>query len=103
MLKLVQMWIKLQIRAKIRGKGGLGFFRLAIGFRKCLMPHDCCSFRGDIQASNSALARVALIEFLGLFVLIGANEEIDHPRQIFTVLPLENVLRSESLSSLRVL
>lgn len=103
MLKLVQMWIKLQIRAKIRGKGGLGFFRLAIGFRKCLMPHDCCSFRGDIQASNSALARVALIEFLGLFVLIGANEEIDHPRQIFTVLPPENVWRSESFSSQRVL
>lgn len=66
MLKLVQMWIKLQIRAKIREKGGLGFFRLAIGFRKSLMPHDCCSFRGDIHASNSALARVALIEFLGL-------------------------------------
>lgn len=50
--KLVQMWIKLQIRAKMRGeekkekKGGLGFFKLAIGFRKCLMPHDCCSFRG---------------------------------------------------------
>lgn len=98
MLKLVQMWIKLQIRAKIRGKGGLGFFRLAIGFRKCLILHDCCSFRGDIQASNSALARVALIEFLGLFVLIGANEEIDHPRQIFTVLPPEKVWRSESFS-----
>ena len=89
MLKLVQMWIKLQIRAKIREKGGLGFFRLAIGFRKCLMPYDCCSFRGDIHASNSALARVALIEFLGLFLLIGANEKIGHPRQIFTVLPQE--------------
>ena len=87
MLKLVQMWIKLQIRAKIRGKGGLGFFRLAIGFRKCLMPHDCCSFRVDIHASNSALARVALIEFLGLFLLIGANEKIGHPRQIFAVVP----------------
>lgn len=95
MLKLVQMWIKLQIRAKIREKGGLGFFRLAIGFRKCLMPHDCCSFRGDIHASNSALARVALIEFLGLFLLIGANEKIGHLRQIFTVLPL-NMSRRES-------
>ena len=97
MLKLVQMWIKLQIRAKIREKGGLGFFRLAIGFRKCLMPHDCCSFRGDIHASNSALARVALIEFLGLFLLIGANEKIGHLRQIFTVLPV-NMSRRESLS-----
>lgn len=97
MLKLVQMWIKLQIRAKIREKGGLGFFRLAIGFRKCLMPHDCCSFRGDIHASNSALARVALIEFLGLFLLIGANEKIGHLRQIFTVL-LVNMSRRESLS-----
>ena len=87
MLKLVQMWIKLQIRAKLRENGGLGFFRLAIGVRKCLMPHDCCSFRGTILASNSALARVALIEFLGLFLLIGANEKIGHPRQIFTVLP----------------
>lgn len=65
MLKLVQMWIKLQIRAKIRGKGGLGFFKLAIGFRKCLMPHDCSSFRGDIHTSNSSWARAALIEFLG--------------------------------------
>lgn len=76
MLKLVQMWIKLQIRAKIREKGGLGFFRLAIGFRKCLMPHDCCSFRGDIHASNSALARVALIEFLGLFLLMGQMRKL---------------------------
>lgn len=97
MLKLVQMWIKLQIRAKIREKGGLGFFRLAIGFRKCLMPHDCCSFRGDIHASNSALAGVGLIEFLGLFLLIGANEKIGHPRQIFTVLPVDKSGR-ESLS-----
>lgn len=93
MLKLVQMWIKLQIRAKIREKGGLGFFRLAIGFRKCLMPHDCCSFGGDIHASNSALARVALIEFLGLFLLIGANEKIGLPRQNFTVLPGEQVVK----------
>lgn len=54
MLKLVQMWIKLQIRAKIREKRGLGFFKLAIGFRKCLMPHDCCGFRGDIHASNNS-------------------------------------------------
>lgn len=91
MLKLVQMWIKLQIRAKIREKGGLGFFRLAIGFRKCLMPHDCCSFRGDIHASNSALARVALIEFLGLFLLIGANEKIGHLRQNFHCSPREHV------------
>jgi hypothetical protein len=61
------------------------------------MPHDCCSFRGDIHASNSALASVALIEFLGLFVLIGANEKIDHPRQILTLLST-NVWRKESLS-----
>lgn len=74
MLKLVQMWIKLQIRAKIREKGGLGFFKLAIGFRKCLMPHDCYSFRGHIHASNNSFARAALIEFLGLFLSTGANE-----------------------------
>lgn len=31
MLKLVQMWIKLQIRAKIREKGGSGIFQ--VGYR----------------------------------------------------------------------
>lgn len=29
------------------------------------MPHDCWSFREEIRASNSSLARPALIEFLG--------------------------------------